>query len=122
MDSEDLATLELATDDKKITLSYAPSKAAAPMDLDGIVIHGRGYILSVSEMLADDEPISIRVTRDNSNLPVKRLALIFMPDTGPFVRVVTDSEGHAELPIPEQSGTLRIQSGIPHVLHIKINK
>ena len=131
--SEDLGTLEFVVEVDQVVLSYEPSEAAArrtrksrsqkaakQMDFEGILIHGRGYTLTVPDTLAGDESVTIRATRNTSNLPVKNLGLIFMPDSGPFVRIETDSGGVAELPLPAQSGTLRIESGIPHHLHIKL--
>jgi len=133
--SEDLGTLEFVVEVDQVVLSYEPSEAvvrrrarqsrapkvaATQMDFEGILIHGRGYMVSVPDTLAGDESVTIRVTRNTNNLPVKNLGLIFMPDSGPFMRVETDSEGRAELPLPAQSGTLRIESGIPHHLHIKL--
>jgi len=133
-DVEDLGTLELAMEGKQVALSYDPSEAVvrrtrniksprvatAQTDFEGILIHGRSLTLSVPETLASDEPVTIRVNQYIGNLPAKHLELIYMPDSGPFVRVETDDEGCAKLPMPEQSGTLRIESGIPHLLHIKL--
>lgn len=133
--SEDLGTLEFISEGGQIALSYEPSEAvvrrgarkprslkvdATQMDFEGILIYGRGYVVSVPDTLASDKPVTIRVTRNTTNLPVKNLGLIFMPDSGPFMRVETDSDGRAELPVPEQSGTLRFESRIPHLLHVKI--
>lgn len=135
-DVEDLGTLELAMEGKQVALSYDPSEAVvrrtrniksprvapAQTDFEGILIQTRGYTLSLPNALTSDEPVAIRVNQNVSNLPVKQLELIYMPDSGPFVRIKTDNEGCATLPMPEQSGTLRIESGIPHLLHINLKK
>ena len=119
---EDLGTLEFIRETARVTLSYDRSEASTQKDFQGIVIPGRGYTVSMPEVLAAGEFIAIRLNQKISNLPVKRLEIIFMPDSGPFVRVETDSQGLAELPVPDQPGTLRFNSGIPQILHIKLKK
>ena len=134
--SEDLGTLEIATEGKQVDLSYAPSTAvmdrygkpyllkyhAAQKDIEGIQIRGSEFTISIQDSLPSGEPMTLRMTSRTQQMPARNLGLIYMPDSGPFVRFRTDDEGIVELPVPDQPGTLRIESGIPQLLHITLKK
>ena len=127
--------LQLIEDDQ-VTLSYAPSTAvmdrygkpylikyfAAQKDIEGIQIRGSEITISIQDSLPSGEPMPLRMTSRTQQMPARNLGLIFMPDTGPFVRFKTDKEGVVELPVPDQPGTLRIETRAPQILHIKLNK
>ena len=131
--AEGLGRLEFATDGEHVTLTYKPSDAvmdrfgkprlkylAAQMDFEGIQMHGLRITLSLPSTLAKNEPVAIRVASSLKNTPARRVDLIFMPDSGPFLRIQTDRDGIAKLPVPDQPGILRIETPIPQLLHIKI--
>jgi hypothetical protein len=55
-------------------------------------------------------------------MPAVGRKIIFMPESGPFVNSEADENGQVQLPIPEESGTLRIDAGVTQVLHVKRKK
>jgi hypothetical protein len=125
--SEDLGTLEFATKGEQVTFSYEPSTTAMKFfkglaDSEGIQIPARRYTLSLPHMQQADEPVVIRVAHRTKNTPAKSVNLIFMPESGPFVRLRTDSNGLLVMRVPDQAGTLRVETPIPQILHIKTKK
>ncbi len=125
--SEDLGTLEFATEGEQVTFSYEPSTTAMKLfkglaDSEGIQIPARRYSLYLPHMQQADEPVVIRVAHRMKKIPAKNLNLIFMPESGPFVRLRTDSNGLLVMRVQDQPGTLRIETPIPQILHIKTKK
>jgi hypothetical protein len=93
------------------------SKGAA-----GVVIPGLGLELALAESVDPEDPLKIRITNTRLRIPARALEIIFMPESGPFERTVTDSRGVAELPVPSVSGTLRIETEKPLILAIHVKK
>jgi len=117
---EELGTLVITVEGEQATLSFGADKAQK--DIDGIQISGIGITMFLPETLASDEPLTIRVSRSGEPRPARGLEFIFMPDRGHFVRGTTDRDGIVELPMPERSGILRIDSDPPQLLHIELEK
>ena len=117
---EELGTLVITVEGEQATLSYGPSKAQK--DIDGIQIPGRGITMFLPETLASNETLTIRVSRSGQQSPATGLKFIFMPDSGHFVRGGTNREGIVELPMPERSGILRIDSDPPQLLYVEIEE
>ncbi len=88
--------------------------------MERVDIQGVRHVLSLPQSIAADGPIRIRASRFLQKQPARNVALIFMPDSGSFIRVETDGNGVAELPVPEQDGVLRIDGPVPELLNIKI--
>ena len=133
--TEDLGTLEFAEEGETVVISYEPTDsvmmrygkplikyALAQADIDGIEIRGQGITLTLPDKLPAGERATLQVTRGLKRLPARRLEFIFMPESGPFERLKTDDDGLVELPVPDQAGTLRIDSPSRQILHIKIKK
>ena len=97
--------------------SAIPEKRA-----EGIHIKGYGLKITLPEEAPLDGRLRIEVTDTRLKTPARGMDLIFMPETGPFARVTTDSKGVAEFAIPEQSGLLRINGEPPQILHIRVKK
>jgi len=122
--SEDLGTLEYALEGEQVELSYMPSATAIKLvaalaDSESIQIPARRYTLSLPHTQPADEPVVIRVAHRMKNIPAKSVNLIFMPESGPFVRLRTDSNGLLPMRLPDQPGTLRIETPIPQLLRIQ---
>jgi len=133
--SEDLGTLEFTQEGERITISYEPSKAAmrysgkpkpefalSQAEMEGIEIRGAAIRIFLPDTVAAGEALPLRLSHGARQMPAVGREMIFMPESGPFVRFVADEEGNAQLPIPEESGTLRIDAGVTQVLHIKRKK
>jgi len=125
--SEDLGTLEYVIEGEQVTFSYEPSKTAMKFfkglaESDGIQIPARRYALFLPRTQPADEPVVIRVAHRMKNIPARKLNLIFMPESGPFVRLRTDSNGLLPMRLPEQPGTLRFVTPIPQLLRIQPKK
>ena len=71
--------------------------------------------------IADDQR-PVRLAHGARQMPAVGRELIFMPESGPFVRFEADEEGKVQLPGPEESGTLRIDAGVIQVLRIRRKK
>ena len=122
--SEDLGTLEYAIEGEQVVLSYMPSatavkRAATLRESDSIQIPARRFTLSLPHTQPADEPVVIRVAHRAKNTPAKNVNLIFMPESGPFARLRTDSNGLLPIRVSEQPGTLRIETPIPQLLRIQ---
>ena len=133
--SEDLGTLEFAQEGERITMSYEPSKAALrysrkPMpkfalsqsEIEGIEIRGAAIRIFLPDTVAAGEALPLRLAHGARQMPAVGREMIFMPASGPFVRFEADEEGTVQLPVPEESGTLRIDTAVTQVLHIKRKK
>ena len=134
-EQQDLGTLSFAVDEQFVLASYEPSLTVAmyakefgrkvptsQLSFLGIQILSRDLNISLPESTAVGEPIPLRLSRTLRQMPMRYLDLVFMPDTGPFVRFKSDDEGDAVLPSPLQSGVLRIGSSEAHFLRIKVEE
>jgi hypothetical protein len=132
---ESLGTLEFSTEGERVSLSYQPSKVSMRFrgkpypkfelpesGVEGIEIRGAGITLSLPDAVAAGEPLPVRLSHGARQMPAIGREMIFMPDSGPFVRFEADDEGKVHLPIPEASGTLRIDAGRTELLHIRVKK
>ena len=122
--SDDLGMLEYAIEGEQVVLSYMPSATAIKLVAalaasESIQIPARRYTLSLPHTQAADEPVVIRVAHRLKNIPAKSLNLIFMPESGPFVRLRTDSNGLLPMRLSDQPGTLRIEAPMPQLLRIQ---
>jgi hypothetical protein len=137
IDSErqDLGTLSFAADEKRISVSYEPSEAVASysqkfgkkspklrLGLLGVQIQSMSINIALPESIAVGAPITLQLSSSLRQMPARYLGLVFMPDTGPFVRLRCDDQGSADLPTPIQSGILRIETDEPHFLRIKVEE
>ena len=137
IDSErqDLGTLSFAVDEQRVSASYQPSLVVASytekflrnvptsqLGLLGVQIQSMRLNISLSESTAVGEPITLRLSNSIRQTPVRYAELVFMPETGPFVRFQSNDQGDAELPRPIQAGTLRIETTNPHFLRIKVEE
>ena len=121
---DDLGMLEYAIEGEQVVLSYMPSATAIKLVAalaasESIQIPARRYTLSLPHTQPADEPVVIRVAHRLKNIPAKSLNLIFMPESGPFVRLRTDSNGLLPMRLSDQPGTLRIETPIPQLLRIQ---
>ena len=123
-------------DGELATLSYHPVEGvsdqfnhryqldllAGQQDDDVIRIRGNSIDIYLPKTVTVGEGMKMRATAGLREIPNRGLEFIFMPESGPFVRMTANESGDTEFQVPEQSGTLRIQSGVLHLLHIKIKK
>jgi hypothetical protein len=122
--TEDLGTLEHAIEGEQLNLSYEPSVAAmkfvaALADSDRIQIPAGRFTLSLPRTQPVGDSAVILVQHRNRNAPAGNVNLIFMPESGPFKRYSTDSNGLFSIRLSGWSGILRIETPIPQILHIK---
>ena len=133
--SEDLGTLEFTQEGERITISYEPSKAAVrylgklktefklpKSEMEGIEIRGAAIRIFLPDTARAGEALSLRLAHGARQMPAVGREMTFMPESGPFVRFEADEEGKVQLPVPEESGTLRIDAGVTQVLHIRRKK
>ena len=129
---QDLGVLKFTTHDERVWASYEASPVvtqyseklqrkipASQLGLLGLQIQSLRLNISLKESVAVDDPIVLRLSDSIRQTPSRYTELVFMPETGPFVRFRSNDQGDVELPEPLQSGTLRIETAEPHFLTIK---
>jgi hypothetical protein len=132
---QDLGTLSFAANQQRLSASYEPSLVVAAyakkflrkvptnqLGLLGMQIQSRGLNISLPESIAVGESITLRLSTSLRQTPLRYLDVVFMPESGPFVRFQSDDKGDAVLPAPLQSGVLRIGSSELHFLRIKVEE
>ena len=130
-----LGTLSFVVDEQRVSVSYQPSEVVASytkkfrgkvltsqLGLLGIQIQSMDLNISLPISIVAGDPITLRLSRSLRQMPARYLDLIFMPESGPFVRIQSNDVGDAELPAPIQSGILRIETDELHFLQIKVEK
>jgi len=130
-----LGTLSFVVDERRVSVSYQASEIVASytkkfrgkipksqLGLLGIQIQSMDLNISLQESISVGEPITLHLSRSLRQMPARYLDLIFMPESGPFVRIQSNDVGDAELPAPIQSGILRIETDELHFLQIKVEK
>ena len=133
--NQDLGVLKFATRDDRVLASYEASPVVtqysekflrkvptSQLGLLGLQIQSLRLNISLKESIAVDDPIVLRLSNSLRQTPLRYTDLVFMPETGPFVRFRSDGQGDAELPGPIQTGTLRIETTDPHFLRIKLEE
>jgi hypothetical protein len=133
--NQDLGVLKFATLGGRVWASYEASPVVtqysekrlkkvptSQLGLLGLQIQSLRLNISLKESVAVDDPIVLRLSNSIRQTPSRYTELVFMPETGPFVRFGTDDQGDAELPSPIQSGILRIETSEPHFLQIKVEE
>jgi hypothetical protein len=133
--NQDLGVLKFITHDERVWASYEASPVVtqyseklqrkvptSQLGLLGLQIQSLRLNISLKESVAVDDPIVLRLSNSIRLTPSRYTELVFMPETGPFVRFGTDDQGDAELPSPIQSGILRIETSEPHFLQIKVEE
>jgi hypothetical protein len=132
----DLGTLEVEIDGEQATLSYQPVEGivgqfnerlsldflAGQQKDDEIRIRGNSVDIFLPKSIRMGEVMKMRATAGLREIPNRGLEFIFMPEFGPFVRMTADDMGATGFLVPEESGTLRIESGLLHYLRIQIRK
>ncbi len=131
----DLGTLELADEGEQVALSYAPSEQAdgfissflvdseppKPI-LAGIHIRGATIQLALPESAPAGKLLTVHLSHGARQMPARGREVIFMPETGPFLKLRADQEGRIDFPVPESPGTLRIDTAITELLRIRLKK
>jgi len=134
-----LGVLTIRIKDGKVDASCQPSnlheirpkdknseETGKPSILHWPTINGEGISLQVMERPSDTRYLRFKLNSSNSwgfhRDPLRATELIFMPKKGPFVRISTNRKGFAALPMPEQSGILRIEADTPQHLTIELKK
>ena len=84
-----------------------------------IRIRGVGIEIRTPGVMANSETVPLKVVDSRTGKPARGLELIFMPEHGPFSKLVTDSKGTAALPMQFGPGLLRLESKSPQVLRIQ---
>ena len=133
--NQDLGVLTFDTHDERVWASYEASPVVtqysekrlkkvptSQLGLLGLQIQSLRLNISLRESVAVDDPIVLRLSNSIRQTPSRYTELVFMPETGPFVRFGSDDQGDAELPRPIQSGILRIETDEPHFLQIKVEE
>ena len=83
-------------------------------------LKGHGFEFVTPGVAADRSSIRLHFLDSRLRIPASGLELIFMPESGPFVKMVTDSKGGVQLPLINQPGILRIEGKEPQLLHIRL--
>jgi hypothetical protein len=132
---QSLGELTVAIKGKLVALAYMPSEATRDVpgkpppgfawggqEKEGIEVHGSGITLSLPDSVAVGEALPIRLSHGARQMPARGQEVIFMPETGPFVRYEADDDGRLLMPVPAQAGTLRIEAGTTQFLTVKRKK
>jgi hypothetical protein len=83
-------------------------------------IKGRGIEIRLPERVDLSGPIRLELRNTRVNVPARGLALVFMPEIGPYSRLVTNSKGIVNLPVPDGPGFLRIETTPPQMIRIEL--
>ena len=132
----ELGTLEIAAEGERVALSYRPSKAvmerygrpsllkymAAQSRVEGIFVRGHAIQLSLPRTVPAGERLTVHLSHGARQMPARGREVIFMPETGPFLKLKADEDGRIDMPVPEQPGTLRIDTGITELLGIRLKQ
>ena len=86
----------------------------------GLTVSGQGLKMGFPESMSASLPLWTHVIDTRLQIPARGLDLTFIPDTGRAVKVATGTDGRAQMPMPEQSGVLRIETTPPQFLRIEI--
>jgi hypothetical protein len=134
-DITELGTLEFAFEDERVVLSYEPAEQADEFissflvgseppkpTLAGIHIRGATITLSLPESVLAGEPLIVHLSHGARQMPARRQEAVFMPEIGPFLKLRADEAGRIDMPVPEQPGTLRIDTRITELLQIRLKK
>jgi hypothetical protein len=134
-DITELGTLEFAFEDERVVLSYEPAEQADEFissflvgseppkpTLAGIHIRGATITLSLPESVLAGEPLIVHLSHGARQMPARRQEVVFMPETGPFLKLRADEAGRIDMLVPEQPGTLRIDTRITELLQIRLKK
>jgi hypothetical protein len=90
---------------------------------DGVerCIRGRGIEILLPDIVDVSGPIRLEVRDTRVNVPARGLEMVFMPETGPYLRLLTNSKGIMDLPVPDGPGVLRIETTPPQMVRIELN-
>jgi hypothetical protein len=83
-------------------------------------IRGRGIQIRLPDSVDPSGPIRLEVRDTRINVPARGLEMVFMPEIGPYSRLVTNSKGIVDLPVPDQPGVLRIETTPPQMVRIEL--
>jgi hypothetical protein len=89
---------------------------------DAASIKGAGMHMSLPGTVQPGAPLRLEVKNTRLNMPARTVTMTFMPKHGAFSRAITDSKGVVELPMPETSGTLRIETKPPTLIDVQVKK
>lgn len=127
-EGEGIGTLVISSDGGRVNLSYLSTGGVADKllpgkdspDSSGSAIEIRGLLttLRLPASAAAGETLTIRISEGLADEPAAGSTLIFMPEAGPFVRYAADGEGIVRMPVPDRSGTLRIEAGSSETLAV----
>ena len=132
---EDLGSLNFMREGELVKLSYKPSKAAmayfgkprikfemAQSDIEGIEIRGASIGILLPEAVTTGDLLPLRLFHRARQRPAACRKIVFMPESGKFVRYEADKSGRIQLLLPEVSGTLRIDAPMTQILHLRLKK
>ena len=132
---EELGTLVFTEEDDRVLLSYEPServtesfeKSLAKFGLPksavkSVRVLGRSIQLSLPESVPVGEPLTVHLSHGARQMPASGQRMIFMPESGPFLKLEADKEWRIEIPAPEKPGALRVDTSITELLRIRLKK
>lgn len=121
------------TKDDRVELTYMPSRVALrhwdvgddwyvsdEAQAEGIEVRGAGITISAPDSVAVGEALPIGLVLGERAMPARRLKLVYMPESGPFVELETDDEGRIDMTLPERPGILRIDLPLVQMLEFSI--
>ena len=86
----------------------------------GVTVRGVGLKMGFPESMSASLPLWTHVIDTRLRIPARGLDLTFIPETGRVVKVATGTDGRAQMPMPEGSGVLRIETTPPQFLRIEL--
>ncbi len=84
-------------------------------------IRGAGFDIVTPDFTSDQASIRLHFLDTRHRIPARGFELIFMPESGPFVKMATDSKGAVTLPSIDQPGILRIEGKPPQLVYIRLD-
>ena len=82
--------------------------------------HKDGIEIRLPDRVDLSGPIRLEVRDTRIRVPARGLKMVFMPEIGPYSRLVTNSKGMVDLPVPDGSGVLRIETTPPQIVRIEL--
>ena len=105
---QDLGSLTVSREDEVIELSLESEHEFTETASGELRIDLSDYSISMSTRFPVSESLQFRFSRGSESTPLSDVDVLFMPESGPFIRRHTDRDGVFELPLESAPGMLRV--------------
>ena len=105
---QDLGSLTVSRKDEVIELSLESEHEFTETASGGLRIDLSDYSISMSTRFPASEPLQLWFSDGSSSSSLSDVDVLYMPESGPFIRRHTDRDGVFELPLKLAPGMLRV--------------